>query len=191
MIIALSVSSVIALGIIAGSIQLAKSLGTIRNMITARQQVSTFSNAVMSFAAQSYGVYFRNQDGDEMDYHSEHPWSDDDMDVVYFLKDESAGTEARLYYNESEQRFEWWNGSDYDVILEGAHRMDFTGTNTGNEPVFRFPHDLNVLWDPDNNDSRPKFMILEFRKEVMPPSAQYPDGITIPMTLIVEVNTIN
>ncbi len=182
-----------------GMTTLSKGVKKPREMSIARKELGVFVNGLYRFINNSYSAYL--MDGTTEFYYLS-PLSpltpllngDVRQDILYLVKDESDTT-GRVVFNHTDHRFEYYKDSSASaqIMLTEVYRMDAawaddgTVSSVGVEPIFKFPHKA-FLYDPDHIEPRPKTVIIQFRKIVATGGSEFAKPVSVPMTLMIEVN---
>lgn len=196
MIVAISIFSVISLGVYNGILQINKHIGKIKNFVSSRQELANFCQSVYSFANKSYGAYFYNEaDQSEMDYlndFSSITEGDTILDSLFFMKDSTGdiSNTGCLSYNPTEHTISWIRlpGDTPQIVLEGVYRKDYINdTSPGNDPIFKFPHKSTLFV----TQSRPRFIIIEFKKLINEATSVNPIPEMLRIKVTAQLNTTN
>lgn len=192
--IVLGVFSLVSVMIFLAFQNMGQSLDKPSKIVRSQKDLMNFSHGVYNFLNNSLSAYM--MDGqDELDYRNEDiEESDPRCNILYLQKDEEDNT-GRIVYNENEHQFEWYrleSTQNPEIMLEDVYRIDAVWDENGEvtegeEIIFKFPHN-SILYDA-NFLSRPKFVVIQFRKIIVPANSRNPSPMTIPMTLMIEVNT--
>lgn len=195
MTVTLAIFSIVSVAIISGTMQIGKSIEKSRDCVTARQELTVFCQGLYSFLNKSLEAYFWDQDiNSTMDYLTKYPTLPFDsvmLNTLILLKD-SNGNTGSIVYNPADRTIRWFRtvNATGDVILTNVFRFDdVNATGAGTLPVFMFPHTQELY--SSASGTNPKFVVFQFRKRVSDPTTINPNPVTIPVKLMVQLNTIN
>lgn len=193
----LSIASVIILFSIINS---NKGIKRSREMVKARHDITLFNQSAFNFINNSLYVYLVDPalttPTKELDYlNTNFISADPRLDTLYLIKD-SLNNTATLVFNRLNHTLQWFMlpGAVQQTMLEGVYRIDAKWNKDGQlitegtAPIFKFPH-RDFLYNSENSfPFRPKFVILQFRKIMVKPGGDILVPITIPITIMFEVN---
>ena len=196
MVVTLTIFSIVSVAILSGMMQMGKSIEKSRDCVTARQELNVFCQGLYSFLNKSLSAYFFDDDIDaEMDYLTKYPALPVDtpmLDTLYLVKD-SLNNTGRLVFNPAAHTIRWFRNAgsttdEGDLMLTNVYRFDYQNdSNPGTLPVMMFPHMVELYSTTIN----PKFVVFQFKKRVSDPTAINPNPVTIPVKLMIQLNTIN
>ncbi len=201
LLVVLAIFSVISAMSFHGMITLSKGIKKPRDMSIARKELGVFVNGLYRFINNSYSTYLvdaaATTSTGEFYYLNPLTPLDGDIrqDILYLVKDDN-GTAGRVVFNDTDHRFEYYKDSSTSaqIMLEQVYRMDAawsddgTVSSSGVEPIFQFPHQ-DFLYDQVSYEKpRPKTVIIQFRKIVATGGSEFAKPVSVPMTLMIEVN---
>ena len=200
--VVVAIFSVISAMAFNGMISLSKGIKRPKDISISRKEMGIFVDTLYKFINNSFSVYFVDLTSaltpPEFDYLtplSPYTNADSRLDILYLVKD-TNDTTARIVYNSTDHTFEYYRtGSTTtpQIMLTDVYRPDASWDNSGNlvagvEPIFKFPH-ISSLYDSVNyNAPRPKTVIVQFRRVVATGGSEYIKPISVPLTLMIEVN---
>ncbi|EKD29113.1 MAG: hypothetical protein ACD_79C00061G0001 [uncultured bacterium] len=195
MMVVFALFSVISISMFSGMSHLRKNITNIKNQVTARKSLTPFCHTVYSFANKSKAVFFFDTSTSaEFDYIAKFattPGTDPIFETLFFVKNDDESEIGSMVYDPNLHTISWIRmaGAAPTVILNDVYRFDYVNdANPGSNPVFRFPHNSSLFKTPP---SRPRLIILEFRKKIADAINAGSNPLTIPIKLITEVNTIS
>jgi len=201
MLVVLAMFTVISAMAFNGMITLSKGIKKPREMSIARKELGVFVNGLYRFINNSYSAYLVDAASTTAtgEFYYLNPLTplDGDVrqDILYLVKDVNDTT-GRVVFNHTDHRFEYYKDSSASaqIMLEDVYRMDTawdddgTVSSTGVYPIFQFPHQ-DFLYDQTSFEKpRPKTVIIQFRKIVATGGSEFAKPVSVPMTLMIEVN---
>ena len=192
MAVSLTVFSIVSVAIFSGVMQIGKSIERSRECVSARQDLTVFCQTLYSYFNKSLRAYFWDTTtNSEMDYLTRFPTlpaSSPMLNTLYL--DKSSGTSASLVYNPTQHTIRWLRNANVtgDIILDNVYCWDYQNdANPGGQPVFKFPHRDDLY----RSSTNPNFVVIQFRKMVSAPTSINPTPVTIPIRLMLQLNTTN
>lgn len=212
MLIVLSISSIVFVMVIQGGFQLSRGIVQSQEMIKAKKDLVVFCHGLYNFINNSFSAYLEDPalstTPPELDYrNTTFIDADPRQDVLFLVKDELGNT-GHLSYNDDPDNdpsteggaFEWYSlpNATPQTMIKDVYRIDSKWDSDGNlitvgasapkAPIFKFPHQEFLYNGTIGLPFRPKFVIIQFRKIIVPKRAENPVPITLPITLMLEVN---
>lgn len=212
MLIVLGVSSIVFIMVIQGGFQLSRGVSQCQEMIKSKKELVMFCHGAYNFINNSFSAYLEDPSlstvPPELDYrNTTFLDADPRQDVLFLVKDEIGNT-GQLVYNDDPDNnaatdggaFEWFSlpGATPQTMITDVYRVDSkwdsdgnlitSGVNAPKAPIFKFPHQEFLYNGTIGLPFRPKFVIIQFRKIIVPKRADNKIPITLPVTLMLEVN---
>ncbi|MBN2144359.1 MAG: type II secretion system protein [Candidatus Aureabacteria bacterium] len=202
MMISLGIFTIISAGIITGAMQISKNIEKTRNYVMARERLASFVQGAYSFVNRSPAAFFWDSDiSAEMDYINKFPAlpaASPMLDTIFFIRNDTSGNIARMVFDPAARTISWFSatGSPAQVMIRNVLRIDYVSdASPGTQSVFRFPHRADLYtpasYPPTNpNFNSPNFIVIQFRQLIAAPTSINPNPITIPVRLMLQLNTI-
>lgn len=195
MLIALSIFSIVSIGVLKATINLGKNFQKSRDSITARQQIGNLIQTVKSFLCKSKSVEFRNASGNKINMNQETANVSDlnVLDTLFVIKRNvlyNTALVGKLVYDQGNHTIRWYQDADQNnsvVILRDVYRTDYSIQNEGVKPIFRFPPPNNTFYDSNNN---PNLVAFDFNKLLATPNSTNPEPEFLTVTFFSQVNTL-
>ena len=196
--VALVILSVAAAMILFSITNMNRGIKRSTEIINSRHDVSLFTQGAFNFINNSYYAYLVDPvlttETKELDYlNTTFTPKDPRLDKLYLIKDTLGNTATLEFKNNCLQ---WVRLPDAipQIMLEDVYRIDAkwsadgTLISEGTAPIFKFPH-KDFLYNVEKSfPFRPKFVIIQFRKLMVKTGGDVLTPITIPMTIMFEVN---